>query len=120
MRLLLDEMFDHEIARQLRRRGHDAVAVTERGDLRSRPDAEVFATAQQEWRAVVTENVDDYFDLDALYRARGEEHHGLVLTTGRRFPRGHRDIGPLVRALDELLSDPPAITSLPSFRYWLR
>ena len=56
MRLLLDEHFSRHIAEQLRTRGHDAVAVGERADLAGLADDELFAAAQQERRAIVTEN----------------------------------------------------------------
>src|SRR6476646_9414191 len=59
LRLLLDEMYPASLAEQLRLRGHDVSAVTERPELRSLPDADVFAVAQQEGRAVMTENIAD-------------------------------------------------------------
>lgn len=87
MRLLLDEMFPSWIAESLRQLGHDIVAVADRGELRGRPDNEVFATAQRETRAVVTENVPDFRLLARDEIAQGRTHHALVLTTNRRIPR---------------------------------
>src|SRR5437762_13027670 len=98
-------MWAAEIAVQLRRRGHDVVAVTERLDLRGQPDAIVFAAAQEEERAVVTENVSDYRPLAAYWIEQGRTHAGLILTSNRRFPRHDpRTTGRLVASLDELLS----------------
>lgn len=113
MKLLLDEMWPGSVAEQLRQRGHDVVAVVERPDLRGQPDDVVFATAQVEGRAVVTENVSDFLRL-----AAGASHHaGLVLTSNRRFPRGDaRTIGRLVAALEALLS---AQEPIAPFEYWL-
>jgi hypothetical protein len=56
VRLLLDEMFSPEIARQLRLRGHDVVAVLEQLELVRLLDPDVFEAAQTEQRTVVTEN----------------------------------------------------------------
>ena len=63
MRLLLDEMYPSALAEQLRNNGHDVSAITERPELRSLSDADVFATAQHERRAVVTENIADFVPL---------------------------------------------------------
>jgi predicted nuclease of predicted toxin-antitoxin system len=60
LRLLLDEMCPAAVADQLRGRGHEVSAITERPELRSLPDADLFAVAQQERRAVVTENIADF------------------------------------------------------------
>jgi Domain of unknown function (DUF5615) len=54
LKLLLDEMMQRVVAEQPRARGHDVVAVAERSDLRSIPDAEAFARTQAERRTVVT------------------------------------------------------------------
>jgi predicted nuclease of predicted toxin-antitoxin system len=50
VKILLDEMWSPEIARQLRSRGFDVVAVVERSDLRSASDDDVLAVARLEER----------------------------------------------------------------------
>lgn len=112
MKLLLDEMGSPEIAVQLRRRGHDVVAVAERPELRGQPDATVFAAAQTEERAVVTENVLDYRPLGAVELEHGRSHGGLIFTINRRFPRHDaRTAGRLVTALEAFLAAETAITN---------
>jgi Domain of unknown function (DUF5615) len=103
LRLLLDEMYPASMAEGLRDRGHDALAIVERPELRNLTDAEVFAAAQGECRAVVTENMSDYVPIANDHDARGQAHHGLVLVHHARYPRGRaRTIGAMVTALDEL------------------
>lgn len=105
MKLLLDEMWPPRIAIQLRRRGHDAVAVAERPELRGQPDAVVFAAAQAEGRVVVTENVSDYRPLAAYELRQGRSHAGVIFNTNRQLPRHDpRTAARLAIALDELLS----------------
>lgn len=74
MRLLLDEMYSARIARSLRERGHDAVAVAERPDLRGASDEEVFLAAARERRALVTDNVADLRPTADRY-VGGDRHH---------------------------------------------
>jgi predicted nuclease of predicted toxin-antitoxin system len=121
LKLLLDEMYTYSIAEQLRGRGHDVVAVAERPGLRGAPDREVFETAQDEGRALVTDDIG-FREIASARRASGETHHGLVFTSNKRFPRGHpRIVGQLVRALDRFLSgETTALGESPSFTYWLR
>lgn len=104
MRILTDEMWDPEIARQLRRRGYDVVAVSERQELRTMSDALLFALARSEGRAIVTENVRDFRPLARQTIAAGGAHHGLILSDNRRLPR-HRPgtLGRVVGALAVLL-----------------
>jgi len=105
VKLILDEMWPPEIAIQLRRRGHDALAVAERPELRGQPDIAIFAFAQAEERAIVIENVVDYRPLAARGLQQGRSHFGLVFTSNHRFPRHDpRTAGRLITALDELLS----------------
>jgi hypothetical protein len=104
LKLLLDEMYQDVIGKELRARGHDVVSVYEVPE-RGTPDEQVFASAQFEERAVVTENVRDYRRLAIARLAAGDRHYGLVLTTVKRWPR--RNPGALIGALDRLLAATP-------------
>lgn len=107
------------IAEQLRRRGHDVQAITERAELRSLPDADVFAAAQEERRAVVSENIGDFSRIAAALDRRGQAHHGLLLVDPAKYSRGNRrTIGRLVKALDQRLGDHPHDDAT-SLRHWL-
>jgi predicted nuclease of predicted toxin-antitoxin system len=103
VKLLLDEMWPSTVAAQLRRHGHDAVAVAERADLRGLPDLSIFMAAQTEGRVIVTENVIDFRPLAGEAIREGRPHCGLIFTSNRRFPRGNaRTLGRLVQALEQL------------------
>lgn len=117
MKLLLDEMWSPEIAIQLRNRGHAVSAVAERDDLRHQPDSLVFAAAQAEGRALVTENVPDFRSLGAATLTSRRSHSGLIFTTDRAFPRGDRRTpGRLVSVLAQLLT---TTNDLTDGEYWL-
>lgn len=112
-------MYSHVIAEQLRARGHDADAVIEHAELRGRVDTDIFALAQTEQRAVVTENIRDFSDIATNYDQRGQAHFGAVLVDRGRYPRASPGtIGRMVTALDRLLSEHPEATPL-SLRHWL-
>ena len=124
MRLLIDEMWPRAVAEQVRQHldaGRDAVvAVVERDDLRSRPDAEIFSAAQEEGRAVVTENVRDFRPLAARRQAQGRVHAGLVLTSNRRWPRARAETaGRLVVALVDLVAHDTTAGEPSSRELWL-
>lgn len=109
------------IAQQLRLRGHDVVAAAERPDQAGLRDPDLFAAAQAEQRATVTENVPDFLDLDRDYRQVGRSHHGLILTTDRRFHRGSpAHVGQLVASLDAFLRARSVEPSNDSLIHWLR
>ena len=104
MKLLLDEMWPPAIAAALRERGHDAVAVAERSDLRGQPDDVIFAEALADARAIVTENVVDYRPLASEALRAGRAAPTLIYTSNRAYPRAsRRTAGRLVIALDSLL-----------------
>ena len=118
MRLLLDEMFSPVIAEQLRRRGHDVVAVKERLDLIQQSDAVVFAAAQTESRALVTENIRHFRALALSEAGDYSSHTGVIYTTERAFFRGSPGaIGQMVAALDAMLTSEHDISGL---EIWLR
>jgi predicted nuclease of predicted toxin-antitoxin system len=116
VKLILDEMLSASIAEQLRTRGHDVIAVHERAELCGLSDAEIFALAQTEDRAIVTYD-PDFLDLDLRYRGRGRDHHGIVILHARRFPQRSGTMGRLVTSLEALLA---ARAPYPSFVHWLQ
>jgi len=119
VKLVLDEMYPPAIAERLRARGHDADAVVERAELRGLPDTEIFALAQTEQRALVTEDIADLSNIANAYDQRGRAHYGLVLVDLNRYPRGSPGtIGRMVTALDRLLGEHPEETPT-SMRLWL-
>ncbi|HVB26867.1 MAG TPA: DUF5615 family PIN-like protein [Mycobacteriales bacterium] len=102
MRLLLDEHLSPEIARQLRQRGHDVVAVSERADLRGRADRVHFASIPDQQRVIVTRDLADFRPMLAETLRHGRITYGLVCVP-RRFTLNRAGIGRIVRALDALL-----------------
>jgi hypothetical protein len=120
LRLLLDEHLSPEIARQLRDRGHDVLAVGERSGLRGRSDRAHFAAQPEEQRAIVTHDVGDYRPLLADAARQGRPTYGLVLVP-RRFSLRRDGIGRLVNALDALLSAHPELAAASSLggELWL-
>lgn len=119
MKLLLDEHFSPEIARQLRDRGHDVVAAGERVEWHAASDAELLDIAKHEQRALVTENVVDFVPLHRRSVVRSDRHFGLIFTSPRQFPRTRRGIGKLVRALDALLTAHADPEPLVDQTWWL-
>jgi len=94
-------MYTPAIAEQLRRRGHDVTSARADPRREALPDSIIFAIAQSEGRVIVTENVDDFLEIEARYRKQGQDHAGLILTTNHRIPRSRPNhIGRLVIALD--------------------
>jgi predicted nuclease of predicted toxin-antitoxin system len=103
VRLLLDEHLSPTVARILRSRGHDVVAVAERADLRTLGDRLIFAGAVRERRAVVTVDFRGFRAMSRETSLRGSPSFGLILV-----PRGRSSrLGALVEALDQLLRELP-------------
>jgi Domain of unknown function (DUF5615) len=117
VKLLLDEIISAVVAEQLRRRERDVQAVSERRELRGLADENLFEYAQAAERSVVTYNRDDYLELDRRFRSEGRNHSGIVILNQRRFPKGLASIGPLVKSLNELITDGPPYES---FIHWLQ
>jgi predicted nuclease of predicted toxin-antitoxin system len=103
VRLLLDEHYSPEIARQLRTRGHDVVAVAERAALVGLSDDELLRRMAQERRVIVTNNVKDFVPLANRAALGADDHYGLLLTSDRSMPRRSDAIGRFVDALDAFL-----------------
>ena len=80
------------------------IAVAERPELVALGDTELFAAAQRESRAVVTENVVDFVAIDASHRSAGEDHAGLLFVRKDGLPRKRaRFVGALTGLLDTWL-----------------
>ena len=107
MKLVLNEMWSSEIARQLRGRGHDVVAATELPRrYRGVPDHEFFERAQEDGRAIVTDNVRDVMTIVAESASRAEPHYGVVFALRPSFDRARSAvIRDMTRALDLVLRE---------------
>lgn len=113
-------MYTQVIAEQLRRRGHDVISAHEREELSAASDDDLLTRARSEQRAVVTENIHDFMDLDAEYHRDGRVHFGMILTSDQCFPRhAAGGIGRLVIALDDWLHEHPEEATGDSLIWWL-
>lgn len=99
--LLLDEMLSPTIAGQLRERGHDVYAITQRPDLVGIADGHVLALGADEDRVVVTLNIADFAALHSDWQAQGRSHAGLVYVSTATFPQDRAFLGALVGSLDK-------------------
>ncbi|MHB8452147.1 MAG: DUF5615 family PIN-like protein [Mycobacteriales bacterium] len=119
MKLLLDEMLSPAIARALRARGHDVVAVKERPEWVALSDHDLLAVARCEQRAIVTGNLRDFRPLHAdLVASGGSGHAGLVLVpTSYRLAKA--SIGRLIAALEAKLEELPGEQDLANGEAWL-
>jgi hypothetical protein len=113
VRLLLDEMWTPTIALELRKRDFDVIAITEPAHA-SRyagiSDDKVFARAQEDGRAIVTDNIADFEQARRDHESQGQVHHGLLYALNPPFNRhrGEGVIGQLVNALAHFLASPDA------------
>lgn len=119
MRLLLDEMLSPAIARQLRDRGYDVLAVKEQMAWLAADDDQVIALAREQRRAVVTDNVRDFRPRAAVATLPGGPGHFGMVFLPATFRRTKRDIGRIVTALEQLLAARPAVDGLRDQETWL-
>jgi hypothetical protein len=101
--LLLDEMLTDTIARQLRAKAHDVLAVVADPALVSLPDDQILTHAAATGRALVTANIKDFMPLDGQYRAAGRSHAGLILVSTKTFPQDRSYTSAVTSALVALL-----------------
>ncbi|CAN5355808.1 hypothetical protein BH20ACT9_BH20ACT9_00310 [soil metagenome] len=111
MRLLLDEMIGAVVAEQLRRRGHDIVAIQDpdQAHMRGIDDCVLLSHAHDQRQAVVTDNVADFFRCHQRRVETGLSHHGLLLFTNETFPRHRHDlfVSQVIAALEGVLKANP-------------
>lgn len=101
------------IALQLRKRGFDVIAISEPGHAgryAGISDDQVFARAQDDGRAIVTDNIADYEQTRREHESGSQAHHGLIYALNPPFNRhrGDRVIGQMINALARFLSSPEA------------
>ncbi|MGH8874183.1 MAG: DUF5615 family PIN-like protein [Acidimicrobiia bacterium] len=104
--MLLDEMIGAVVAEQLRRRGHNVVAVQNSEQSHRRG---ILAHAHDERRAVVTDDVPDFFRCHQRRIQAGLSHHGLLFFTNETFPRHRHDlfVSQVIAALERALKASP-------------
>ena len=112
-------MLSPAIARELRERGHDVLAVAEQPGRAALSDPEVLAVARTERRAVVTNNLSDYRPLHAdAITPGGPGHFGMVFMPGS-YRRTKADTGRIVSALEAKLKQYPGDEDLANGECWL-
>jgi hypothetical protein len=102
VKVLLDDHVPVALAGLLRTRGHDAVAVAERTDLRGVTDDRVWAVATAEDRTVVTYDIGGFRALAAVEISAGRRHPGVVLCNSRASPPTRAGVGRIADALEAL------------------
>jgi hypothetical protein len=106
MKWLIDEMFPHALAEELRAKGHDAVAVFEL-DRQGAPDHEVFDLAVTEQRIVVTENFADFAAIVEQRQSNNDACTPVVFVRKSSFPSGGALSARLAEHLDEWARNNP-------------
>lgn len=106
VRLLLDEHFSPEIARQLRTRGHDVIAVKEHPEPIGRADRVHFASMPEQRRAIVTQDLGDFRPLLSEAMRAGAKTYGLVCVPAR-IPLSRGAVGQVVASLEQVLQAHP-------------
>lgn len=102
MRLWLDNHISPHVARALRERGFDVVALQEEPrPIQELSDEGLLAEAAERGRMVVTYNARDFLPLHLRWLATGRSHPGVILIADRAIRQ--QDIGSQVLALTALL-----------------
>lgn len=100
MKLLLDEMISPRVARELRDKGFDVVAVkADRPEWEALPDREILRHAAAEGRTVVSNDVLDFQLIHNRMMAEGEGHFGILFTDDAAMPRNKASIPLWVQTL---------------------
>lgn len=112
-------MYPPKLAEELRRRGHEVIAVAELPELRASEDEVLLLAATADRRVLVTENIVDYPEIVATLNDERRVHMGVVLVSSRTFPRTERGLGALLRALDGYLVQRVDEEAVPGGIHWL-
>lgn len=119
LRLWLNNHLSPELARVLRERGRDVVALQDAPrSVREAPDHLLLEEAARQGRAIVTYNARDFAHLHKVVLAAGRSHAGIVLISSRTIRQD--DVGGQLRALEALLTEDAAPNDLRDQLVWLR
>lgn len=112
-------MLSPAIARELRERGHDVLAVAGHPGWVALSDPEVMAVARTGRRAVVTNNLRDCRPLHAdAITPGGPGHFGVIFMPGT-YRRTRDDTGRIIAALEAKLAGYPGDEDLANGECWL-
>jgi predicted nuclease of predicted toxin-antitoxin system len=113
VKLLLDEMISPRIARELRQKGFDVVAVkADRPEWEALADREVLRHASAEHRALVSNDVLDFQLIHGRMLADGEGHYGILFTNDAAMPRNKASIPLWIKELSRFLDSNPGEDAL--------
>jgi predicted nuclease of predicted toxin-antitoxin system len=118
VKLALDHHYSPAIARELRDRGFDAIAISERG-WQVLSDAALLAACADESLVLLTNNVPDFVALARDWQGQGRQHAGLIFTSDATMPRNVAWIGAYVTALGLVFVANPDVDSLSDRVIWL-
>jgi hypothetical protein len=112
VRLWLDGVIDRAVAKELRSRGYDVLAVQDPGQMWARgfDDEQQLDTAVHARRALVTFNASDFAAISRESAEAGRRHFGILLVHPRTT--APENIGMLVRGLARFLEVHPAEDAL--------
>ena len=118
MKLALDHHYTPIIATSLAARGHDVIAVIERG-WEAHDNETLLELCNQEARALLTNNVGDFTVIARRWALEGRRHCGLVFSSDDSMPRGKNATGRYLDALDGLLRANPGDEAFADRVHWL-
>jgi len=118
VKLALDHHYSPAIARELRNRGFDAIAISERG-WQVLSDAALLAVCADESRVLLTKNVPDFVALARDWQGQGRQHSGMIFTSDATMPRNAAWISAYVTALVEVWVTQHDVDALPDQVTWL-
>jgi hypothetical protein len=116
VKALLGEQLSVEIARELRGRGGDVDAVTERPELTGASDERLMEQATQEDRSIITNNLRHFRPIAAQRLAQGKRHAGLILLPSGRA-RNRDATGMLADAIEAVMRAHPE--GIPGTEHWI-
>lgn len=118
MKLALDHHYSPSIAVELRERGHDVVAVIDRG-WETEDDESLLVLCHEERRPLLTNNVGDLATILRRWAAEGRDHSGVIFTSGTSMPRHRQTIGRYIEVLERLLRASPQADAFADRLHWL-